>query len=61
MATASRHPAIAIALTAANIDNENGKVAAALIFLYLVVSGIAVTPYLKWLLSDKGEIKEEAG
>jgi BASS family bile acid:Na+ symporter len=46
LACASRHPAIALAIATANFPNE--KLVPAAILLYLLVSAIAVTPYLTW-------------
>ena len=60
LATTSRHPAIAIALASANMGETEAKLAAAAIILYLVVSGIVVTPYLNWLTGGKAREKQEA-
>ena len=49
LATASRHPAIAVALTSGNMTEAQRKSAAAAIVLYLLVSTIVVGPYLNWL------------
>jgi BASS family bile acid:Na+ symporter len=53
LATASRHPAIAIALTSANVDESASKLAAGAVLLYLLVSGFVVGLYLK-LTSNEG-------
>jgi BASS family bile acid:Na+ symporter len=60
LATSSRHPAIAIALTAANVGEAETKLAAAAILLYVIVGGIVATPYLAWLTDDKTHIEEKA-
>ena len=52
LATASRHPAIAIALTSANVDEGAGKLAAGAVLLYLLVSGFVVGPYLKFTANE---------
>ena len=57
LATASRHPAIAIALTSANVDEGAGKLAAGAVLLYLLVSGFVVGPYLKLTADDSSEVE----
>jgi bile acid:Na+ symporter, BASS family len=49
MATASRHPGIAIALAGANVDESLKKSVIALVILYLILSLIVVAPLLKRL------------
>ena len=56
LATASRHPAIAIALTTANVGEGAGKLAAGAVLLYLIVSGLVVGPYLKLTSNQNGEV-----
>ncbi len=46
LSTASRHPAIAIAIAQANFPDQ--KLAPAAVLLYVLVSVIAAMPYLKW-------------
>jgi BASS family bile acid:Na+ symporter len=46
LSTATRHPAIAIAIAHANFPDQ--KLAPAAVLLYVVVSVIAGMPYLKW-------------
>jgi bile acid:Na+ symporter, BASS family len=46
ISTASRHPAIAIAIAHANFPDQ--KLAPAAVILYVLVSGLAAAPYLKW-------------
>jgi BASS family bile acid:Na+ symporter len=46
MATASRHPGIAVALAAANFPEE--KLALAAVLLYLIVNGVVSIPYHLW-------------
>ncbi len=46
LSTASRHPAIAIAIAQANFPDQ--KLAPAAVLLYVLVSVIASMPYLKW-------------
>jgi len=61
LATASRHPAIAVALTSGNMTEAQRKSAAAAIVLYLLVSTIVVGPYLNWLgtyEAEKGRLRE---
>jgi BASS family bile acid:Na+ symporter len=55
LATASRHPAIAVALTSGNMIEAQRKNAAAAIVLYLLVSTIVVGPYLNWLGTYEAE------
>jgi len=55
LATASRHPAIAVALTSGNMIEAQRKSAAAAIVLYLLVSTIVVGPYLNWLGTYEAE------
>lgn len=57
LATASRHPAIAIALTTANVDEGAGKLAAGAVLLYLLVSGFVVGPYLKLTSPESSELE----
>ena len=47
LATATRHPAIAIAIANVNFPDEKQTVPAVL--LYLLVSAIMAVPYLKWI------------
>jgi bile acid:Na+ symporter, BASS family len=60
LATASRHPGIAIALASANVDEASAKLAVAAIVLYLLISGIVMVPYLGWLSGGKTRPKEAA-
>jgi BASS family bile acid:Na+ symporter len=54
LATASRHPGIAIALASANVVDETPKqVIAAAVILYLIISTIVVAPFLKWLSREE--------
>jgi BASS family bile acid:Na+ symporter len=54
LATTSRHPGIAIALASANVVDETPKqVIAAAVILYLIISGIVVAPFLKWLSREE--------
>ena len=46
LASATRHPGIAIAIAQANFPDQ--KLAPAAIVLYMLVSAIASAPYLKW-------------
>ncbi|HEY7236977.1 MAG TPA: hypothetical protein VH539_22645 [Gemmatimonadaceae bacterium] len=46
LASATRHPGIALAIATANFPNE--KLVPAAILLYMLVTAIAVTPYLTW-------------
>ena len=46
ISTATRHPAIAIAIAQANFPDQ--KLAPAAVLLYVFVSVIAAVPYLKW-------------
>jgi bile acid:Na+ symporter, BASS family len=46
LATSARHPAVALAIAHANFPNQ--KPAAALVFVYLVLSAILAAPYLNW-------------
>jgi len=46
LASAGRHPAIALAIARANFPDET--LAPAAVLLYLLVCGLATAPYLKW-------------
>ena len=46
LSTASRHPAIAMAIAHANFPEQ--KLAMAAVLLYLIVDGIVALPYLNW-------------
>ena len=46
LASATRHPAIALTIATANFPNE--KLVPAAVILYLLVSFVVTTPYLKW-------------
>lgn len=50
IASATRHPGVAIALASANVAEDETKLAAAAVLLYLLVSSIVLAPFLKWLL-----------
>ena len=45
LSTACRHPAIALSIASANFPNEHF---AGMVILYLLVSGVAGVPYVKW-------------
>jgi bile acid:Na+ symporter, BASS family len=47
LATAARHPGVAITIAMANYPNQNKMVAAA-ILLYMVVNGVVLIPYSAW-------------
>jgi bile acid:Na+ symporter, BASS family len=47
LATASRHPAVALAIAHANFPEQ--KLAAAEVFLYLILSSILSALYLSWI------------
>jgi bile acid:Na+ symporter, BASS family len=47
LATASRHPAVALAIAHANFPEQ--KLAGAAVFLYLILSGILSALYLSWV------------
>jgi bile acid:Na+ symporter, BASS family len=47
LATASRHPAVALAIAHANFPEQ--RLAAAEVFLYLILSGILSALYLSWV------------
>ena len=51
MATASRHPAIALLVASSNMQNHN--LAPAAILLYLLINAAAALFYLKWLQGNK--------
>jgi len=59
VATASRHPAIAIALTSANVVEAEKNLAIASILLYFIVSALVALPYIKWAVrSSRAETEE---
>jgi BASS family bile acid:Na+ symporter len=47
LATATRHPAIALAI--ANVNFPDQKQSAPAVLLYLLVSAILAVPYLNWI------------
>jgi bile acid:Na+ symporter, BASS family len=47
MATAARHPGVALALAAANIPEQ--KLSLAAVLLYVLVSAVVNVPYLQWV------------
>lgn len=51
LSTASRHPAVALAIAHANFPAQ--KLAVAAVFLYVILSGILSAPYLKWVKRDQ--------
>jgi bile acid:Na+ symporter, BASS family len=53
LATASRHPAVAMAIAQTNFPEQSLAVAA--IFLYLILSGILSALYLSWIKRQRGE------
>jgi len=57
MATASRHPGIAIALSVANFPEE--KLAMAAVLLYLLVNFLVSIPYLIWTKSQIPDVKKQ--
>ena len=54
LASASRHPGIALAIASQAFPNE--KLVLPALGLYLIVSGIAAVPYLKW---SKAQVERE--
>jgi BASS family bile acid:Na+ symporter len=46
LATSTRHPAVALAISHVNFPNQ--KLAGALVLVYLVLSTILAAPYLNW-------------
>jgi bile acid:Na+ symporter, BASS family len=61
LATASRHPGIAIALAGANVDETLKQTVAAAVILYVIISAIVVAPFLKWLSGDQAPQKTVSG
>lgn len=55
LATASRHPAIAISLAFANLPDH--KLVPAAIVLYLLINALVALPYQKWLRKNKTGIQ----
>jgi bile acid:Na+ symporter, BASS family len=54
LATASRHPGIAIAIASENVVDETPKqVIAAAVIAYLLISAIVIAPFIKWLSRDE--------
>jgi BASS family bile acid:Na+ symporter len=47
LATASRHPAVAMAIAHANFPQQ--RLAGAAVFLYLILGGILSALYLSWI------------
>jgi len=60
LATAARHPGIAIALAGGNVDETQKKLVAAAVILYLILCAIATAPFLKWLSGGEPEEEEAA-
>jgi BASS family bile acid:Na+ symporter len=63
LATASRHPAVALAIAHANFPQQT--LAAAAVFLYVILSVIVSAPYLSWVKrrrveSEPAEAKKPA-
>lgn len=56
MATATRHPGIAITLAINNAAEAPKKLLVAAVILYLIVSAIVMMPFLKWLSGGKGSV-----
>jgi bile acid:Na+ symporter, BASS family len=52
LATASRHPAVAMAIASANFPDQ--KLVPAAVLLYLLISAILSAPYLKWIGRQHG-------
>jgi len=48
LATATRHPGIAIAIAIAHINFPNEQAVPAAVVIYLVVSAVLSVPYLAW-------------
>lgn len=59
IATASRHPGIAVALAQANFPDQ--KLAMAAVLLYLLVNGVVSIPYLLWTKRRMSEPPASAG
>src|SRR4029453_16753507 len=60
LATASRHPAVALAIAHANFPAQT--LAAAAVFLYLILSGILSAVYLSWVKRQRaGRAPSDAG
>jgi bile acid:Na+ symporter, BASS family len=53
LATASRHPAVAMAIAHANFPEQ--RLAGAAVFLYLVLAGILFALYLSWIKRQRRE------
>jgi len=58
IATASRHPAIAIAVTSANVGEADAKLAAAVVILYVIASSVVLAVYLR-LIARLRDVNEE--
>jgi len=61
LATASRHPGIAIALASANAGETPKKLLAAAVIIYVIICMIVVAPFLKWLIGEKSSLKTTEG
>lgn len=60
LATASRHPAVALAIAHANFPNQ--KLTAAAVFLYVIISAILSAIYLAWSKRQRtGSVPPRAG
>jgi BASS family bile acid:Na+ symporter len=57
LATASRHPGIALAIAAANFPEE--KLAGAALLLYLLVNAVVSIPYLLWIKRRRTEVENQ--
>jgi BASS family bile acid:Na+ symporter len=57
LATASRHPGIALALAQANFPEQ--KLAAAAVLLYLLVNAVVSIPYFSWIKRRKPVIENQ--
>jgi bile acid:Na+ symporter, BASS family len=59
LATAARHPAVALAIAHANFPGQT--LAATAVFLYLILSGILSAVYLSWIKRRVGPEPSDAG
>ena len=57
LATATRHPAVALAIGHTNFPGQ--KLAGALVLVYMVLSTLVAVPYLSWIRRRRNSVATE--
>jgi BASS family bile acid:Na+ symporter len=55
LASASRHPWVAVALIAANVDESQQKLAMAAVIVYVLINASVAAVYLAWLAKNSDQ------